>query len=132
MKFKNGPLQVENFTDINNVQKFRHINKDNFFQEKEAGSMKIENGYSKHVQQLRKAEQAQQDQTKKAEEKTEREPGVSVEISEEAKALLEADQSGHSERIQKIKEKIENGEYELNPEAISNGLLNTIQSQKEQ
>lgn len=99
---------------------------------KEANQMKIENGYSKFLQSIK------QTQSQKAEEKTdkkniseEKEALVQVNISEEAKALLEADEAEFSARVDEIKLQIQNGEYEINPDKISEGLLKTIESQKE-
>lgn len=94
--------------------------------------MKIENGYSKHLETIRQTTQQSGRQTRSAEETSEREPGVSVNISEEAKALLEAEESEHAARVEEIKAQLEEGSYEVNPDAISNGLLSTIQAQKEQ
>lgn len=99
---------------------------------KEAIEMKIENGYSKFLQSVK------QEQTKKTDDKTnekkisdEKEAVVQVSISEEAQALLKADEAEFSARVEEIKLQIQNGEYKVNPEKISEGLLQTIQAQKE-
>lgn len=94
--------------------------------------MKIENGYSRHLETIRQASQQADRPTRSSDEASEREPGVSVNISEEARALLEAEESEYAERVEEIKAQIEQGTYEINPDAISNGLLSTIQAQKEQ
>lgn len=94
--------------------------------------MKIENGYSRHLQNIKQSQdQSKSRQTQSKEENFSKEPGVSVEISAEAQALLKADQSAHTSRVEEIKAQIENGTYDIDTDAISNGLLSTIQSQKE-
>jgi flagellar biosynthesis anti-sigma factor FlgM len=94
--------------------------------------MKIENGYSRQLQNIRQAKEQSSSRKQATNEATEREAGVSVEISQEAQALLEADKAKHDARVEEIKAQISEGTYHVDPQTISNGLLSAIQSQKEQ
>lgn len=55
---------------------------------------------------------------------------VQVNISKEAQALLNADKTEFSERVNAIKHAIQNGEYEVDPSKISDGILHSINAQK--
>ncbi|MCC5895755.1 MAG: flagellar biosynthesis anti-sigma factor FlgM [Alkalibacterium sp.] len=54
-----------------------------------------------------------------------------VSISKEAQALLDADKVAFSERVNSIKQSIQNGEYEVDPSKITEGLLKSLKDQKE-
>lgn len=54
-----------------------------------------------------------------------------VSISKEAQALLDADKVAFSERVNSIKQSIQNGEYEVDPSKITEGLVKSLQEQKE-
>lgn len=54
-----------------------------------------------------------------------------VSISKEAQALLDADKVAFSERVNLIKQSIQNGEYEIDPSKITEGLVKSLQEQKE-
>lgn len=55
---------------------------------------------------------------------------VQVNISKEAQALLDADKAFFSERVDAIKQAIQNGEYQVDPDKISEGLVKALQDQK--
>ncbi|GEK88800.1 flagellar biosynthesis anti-sigma factor FlgM [Alkalibacterium putridalgicola] len=55
---------------------------------------------------------------------------VQVNISKEAQALLDADKAAFSERVDAIKQAIQNGEYQVDPDKISEGLVKILQDQK--
>ena len=56
---------------------------------------------------------------------------VQVSFSEEAQALLKADKAAFSERVDTIKQAIQNGDYEVDATKISQGLIKALKEQKE-
>ena len=56
---------------------------------------------------------------------------VQVSFSEEAQALLKADKAAFSERVDSIKQAIQNGDYEVDATKISQGLIKALKEQKE-
>lgn len=56
---------------------------------------------------------------------------VQVSFSEEAQALMKADKAAFSERVDAIKQAIQNGDYEVDATKISQGLIKALKEQKE-
>ncbi|WP_161878936.1 flagellar biosynthesis anti-sigma factor FlgM [Alkalibacterium sp. MB6] len=56
---------------------------------------------------------------------------VQVSFSEEAQALMKADKAAFSERVDTIKQAIQNGDYEVDATKISQGLIKALKEQKE-
>lgn len=92
--------------------------------------MKI-NKYTSVVSSVNQAKQVKREGSQEA-VKAQSKEAVQVSISAEAKALLEADQSAFSEKVDAIKQAIQNGEYEVDASKITEGLVKTLQEQKEQ
>ncbi|WP_197017797.1 flagellar biosynthesis anti-sigma factor FlgM [Alkalibacterium sp. AK22] len=92
--------------------------------------MKI-NKYTSVVSSVNQAKQVKKETTKET-AKTQSKEAVQVSISAEAKALLEANKPAFSERVNGIKQAIQNGEYEVDASKITEGLVKTLQEQKEQ
>lgn len=91
--------------------------------------MKI-NKYTSVVSSANQVKQVKKETKETA--KTQSKEAVQVSISAEAKALLEADKPAFSERVNAIKQAIQNGEYEVDASKITEGLVKTLQEQKEQ
>lgn len=91
--------------------------------------MKI-NKYTNVVSSLNQSKQSKKEVTQEA-TKTQPKEAVQVSISKEAQALLDADKAQFSERVNSIKQAIQNGEYEVDPSKITEGLVKSLQEQKE-
>ncbi|MCC5889876.1 MAG: flagellar biosynthesis anti-sigma factor FlgM [Alkalibacterium sp.] len=91
--------------------------------------MKI-NKYTNVVSSLNQSKQSKKEVTKET-AKSQPKEAVQVSISKEAQALLDADKSAFSERVNSIKQAIQNGEYEVDPSKITEGLVKSLQEQKE-
>lgn len=90
--------------------------------------MKI-NKYTNIVSPLNQPKQSKRDVTPDA-TKSQPKGAVQVSISKEAQALLDADKTAFSERVNAIKQSIQNGEYEVDPSKITEGLVKSLQDQK--
>lgn len=93
--------------------------------------MKINNNYNKMIQSL------QQTRTKVAAQKEETKASIpsrkSVEInfSEEAKKLSEiSEKKSHAQKVEDIKQAIQNNAYEIDPKGITKGIVDAIKYQK--
>lgn len=91
--------------------------------------MKI-NKYTNVVSSLNQSKQSKKEVTQES-AKSQPKEAVQVSISKEAQALLDADKSALSERVNSIKQAIQNGEYEVDPSKITEGLVKSLQEQKE-
>lgn len=91
--------------------------------------MKI-NKYNSIVNNVNQAKQANKEVIQEVNKPLAKEP-VEVSISKEAQALLDADKAAFSERVDSIKQAIQNGEYEVDASKISQGLVNKLKEQKE-
>lgn len=90
-------------------------------------TMKI-NKYNNVVSSIKNAKQSPKN-TETESKANSKEP-VKVSISKEAQALMEADKAAFSERVDAIKQSIQQGEYEVDPDKISSGLIKALQEQK--
>lgn len=90
--------------------------------------MKI-NNYTNVVAALSQSKESKKDVTPKT--KAQPKEAVHVSISKEAQALLDADKAAFSERVSSIKQAIQNGEYEVDPSKITEGLVKALHDQKE-
>ncbi|OJF93931.1 flagellar biosynthesis anti-sigma factor FlgM [Alkalibacterium sp. 20] len=90
--------------------------------------MKI-NKYNNVVSSISNAKQVNKDVNKEISKSSSKE-AVQVNISKEAQALLDADKAAFSERVDSIKQAIQNGDYHVDPEKISEGLVKALQDQK--
>ncbi|MDN6291012.1 MAG: flagellar biosynthesis anti-sigma factor FlgM [Tetragenococcus koreensis] len=89
--------------------------------------MKI-NKYNNVASSIKNTKQAPKN-TETASKANSKEP-VKVSISKEAQALMEADKAAFSERVDAIKQAIQHGDYEVDPDKISSGLIKALQEQK--
>ncbi len=92
--------------------------------------MKI-NKYTNMVSSVNQSKQLKKEGATEAAPKTQSKEAVQVSISKEAQALLDADKAAFSERIDAIKQAIQNGEYEVDASKITDGLVRALQEQKE-
>lgn len=92
--------------------------------------MKI-NKYSNMVSSVNQSKQLKKEIATESAPKTQSKEAVQVSISNEAQALLDADKAAFSERVNAIKQAIQNGEYEVDPSKITDGLVRALQEQKE-
>jgi len=90
--------------------------------------MKI-NKYNNVVSSINNTKQSKKDVEKEVTQSGSKE-AVQVSISKEAQALMDADKAAFSERVDAIKQSIQNGEYEVDADKISEGLVKTLQDQK--
>lgn len=90
--------------------------------------MKI-NKYNNVVSSINNTKQVNKDVEKEVNKSGSKE-AVQVNISKEAQALLDADKAAFSERVDSIKQAIQNGEYQVDPDKISEGLVKALQDQK--
>ncbi|WP_423189128.1 flagellar biosynthesis anti-sigma factor FlgM [Alkalibacterium sp. f15] len=90
--------------------------------------MKI-NKYSNVVSSVNNIKQSKKDVDKEV-SKTGSKEAVQVNISKEAQALMDADKVAFSERVDSIKQAIQNGDYQVDPDKISEGLVKALQEQK--
>ncbi|GAB2490503.1 hypothetical protein GCM10008929_13360 [Alkalibacterium psychrotolerans] len=91
--------------------------------------MKI-NKYTNVVSSLNQSKQSKKEVTQES-VKSQPKEAVQVSISKEAQALLDADKAQFSERVNSIKQAIQNGEYEVDLSKITEGLVKSLQEQKE-
>lgn len=91
--------------------------------------MKI-NKYTNVVSSLNQSKQSKKEVTPET-SKSQPKEAVQVSISKEAQALLDADKAQFSEQVNSIKQAIQNGEYEVDSSKISEGLVKSLQNQKE-
>lgn len=92
--------------------------------------MKI-NKYSNVVSSVNHSKQLKKEGAAESAHKSQPKEAVQVSISKEAQALLDADKAAFSERVDAIKQAIQNGEYEIDASKITDGLVRTLQEQKE-
>ena len=92
--------------------------------------MKI-NKYSNMVSSVNQSKQLKKEGATESAPKTQSKEAVQVSISNEAQALLDADKAAFSERVDAIKQAIQNGEYEVDASKITDGLVRALQEQKE-
>lgn len=90
--------------------------------------MKI-NKYNNVVSSINNTKQSKKDVEKEVSKPGSKE-AVQVNISKEAQALLDADKAAFSKRVDSIKQAIQNGEYQVDPDKISEGLVKALQEQK--
>lgn len=93
--------------------------------------MKIDNQYNKYLNSINQTKSGASKAAKPAAASAKSQSPVEVNISKEAQALLDADKTAFSEKVQAIKAAIQNGEYEVDASKISEELVRTIQDQKE-
>lgn len=93
--------------------------------------MKINNNYSNFLQSLK------QTQNKVAASKDEKKvngtskKSVEINFSEEAKRLSKiSEKEGHTQKVEEIKNAIQNKTYEVDPKAITNSMIDTIKNQR--
>lgn len=91
--------------------------------------MKI-NKYTNVVTSLNQAKESKKDASLGT-TKPQSKEAVQVSISKEAQVLLDADKTARSERVNAIKKAIQNGEYEIDPDKITEGIVKELQRQKE-
>lgn len=91
--------------------------------------MKI-NKYTNVVSSVNQSKQAKKEAVQES-AKPQAKEAVQVSISKEAQALLDADKVAFSERVNSIKQSIQNGEYQVDPSKITEGLVKSLQEQKE-
>lgn len=93
--------------------------------------MKINNNYTNF---LRSLKQTQSKVTARKEEKKingTSKKSVEISFSEEAKRLSKiSENEGHTQKVEEIKSAIQNKTYEVDPEAITNSMINTIKNQR--
>ncbi|GEN51550.1 flagellar biosynthesis anti-sigma factor FlgM [Alkalibacterium pelagium] len=92
--------------------------------------MKI-NKYSNLVSSVNQPKQLKKEGAVDSASKAQPKEAVKVSISKEAQAMLDADKAAFSERVDAIKQAIQNGEYEVDASKITDGLVRTLQEQKE-
>lgn len=93
--------------------------------------MKINNNYTNFLQSLKQTQN--KISAKKEETKTNGTNKKSVEInfSEEAKRLSKiSENEGHTQKVEEIKNAIQNKTYEVDPKAIANSMIDTIKNQR--
>lgn len=93
--------------------------------------MKINNNYTNFLQSLK------QTQSKVAANKDDKKvngtskKSVEISFSEEAKRLSKiSENEGHTKKVEDIKNAIKNKTYEVDPEVITNSMINTIKNQR--
>lgn len=91
--------------------------------------MKI-NNYTNMVSSLKQSKQSKKEATQET-AKSQPKEAVQVSISKEGQALLDADNAVFSDRVNAIKQAIQKGEYEVDPNKITDGLVKSLQEQKE-
>lgn len=91
--------------------------------------MKI-NKYTNVVSSVNQSKQAKREVVQET-NKSQAKEADKVSISKEAQALLDADKAAFSERVNAIKQSIQNGEYQVDPSKITEGLVKSLQEQKE-
>ncbi|PRY77488.1 flagellar biosynthesis anti-sigma factor FlgM [Alkalibacterium olivapovliticus] len=91
--------------------------------------MKI-NKYTNVVSSVNQSKQAKREVVQET-NKPQAKEADKVSISKEAQALLDADKAAFSERVNAIKQSIQNGEYQVDPSKITEGLVKSLQEQKE-
>ncbi len=93
--------------------------------------MKINNNYNRFLQSVQNTQK--QLVTKKEENKVQgtNRKAVEISFSEEAKKLSEiSHNAAHAQRVDDIKNAIQDGSYEVDPKEITNSILQTIKNQR--
>ena len=93
--------------------------------------MKITNGQQHYLNAIRQNKKTTIETTNKAAEVKKQSEQTSVEISDEAKKLSQANlAAAPSEKAKAIKQAIQNGTYQVSTEKITQSIVNHITEQK--
>lgn len=93
--------------------------------------MKINNNYTNFLRSLQKTQSKLNTKTEETKVNGTAKKSVEINFSEEAKKLSELSKNeAHTERVDQIKKAIAEDSYEIEPEAIAKGILDTIKGQK--